>query len=344
MRLSTDSDRLTGPEAQTRSEPTAKAVTRDRFGSPDVLQFTDIPQPCVPADGALVAVHAAGVNQGDALEMRGWPYLARLMGYGIRHPKRRVPGTDLAGTVVAVGDDVDGFEVGDDVVGWGAGAFADIAVVQASMVIQRPMTVNVEEAAAMPTAGVTALQSVRDAARVTPGQRVAVLGASGGVGTFATQIAKAFGAEVTGVSGARNVDLIRSIGADHVLDYTSDDITSHPGRYDVIIDLVGNQPLRSLRRALTRTGTLVVVGGQNPRSLTGMRRFATAAFTSPFTPQRLVPLFSKPNRNDLAELAALITDGAVRPVIGDYFHLPDTADAVRKIETGHATGKIVITN
>lgn len=321
-----------------------KAITRDRFGSPDVLQFSDIPQPSVTTDGALVAVHAAGVNQGDALEMRGWPYLARLMGYGIRHPRQRVPGTDLAGTVVAVGDDVDGIDVGDDVVGWGAGAFADVAVVPASMMIQRPAALSVEEAAAMPTTGVTALQSVRDASRVQPGQHVAVIGASGGVGTFAIQIAKAFGAEVTGVSGTRNVDLVRSIGADHVLDYTRDSITSQTGRYDVIIDLVGDQSLRSLRRALTRAGTLVVVGGRNPRSLTGMRRFAEAAATSPFTRQRLVPLFSKPNRDDLAELAALITDGAVRPVIGDKFHLNDTADAIRRIETGHTTGKIVITN
>lgn len=344
MRFSTESHPFTERKVRTRSEHTMKAITKDRYGSPDVLQFTEIMQPSISAGGALVAVHAAGINRGDALEMRGWPYLARLMGYGLTHPKQRVLGTDLAGTVVAVGDKVNGIDVGDEVVGWGNGALADLAAVPAATMIKRPQALSLEEAAALPTAGVTALQSIRDVARIQPGQHVAVLGASGGVGTFVVQIAKVFGAEVTSVSSTDNLDLVRSIGADHTVDYTRDDITAHSARYDVIIDLVGTQPLRSLRKALRQAGTLVVVGGQNPHSLTGMRRFAAAAATSPLTHQRLVPLFSTPSRSDLADLAALITDGVVRPVIGDRFRLSDTAEAIRKIEAGHSTGKIVVTN
>ena len=323
-------------------DTTMKAITRDRFGSPDVLTFQDIDRPPVPADNVLVEVNAAGVNRGDALEMRGWPYLARLMGYGARHPKHAVLGTDIAGTVVAVGNDVNGVAIGDEIVGFGTGAFAEYAVVPTSMAVQRPDTITAGAAAAIPTTAVAALQAVRDAARVEAGQHVAVIGASGGVGTFAVQIAKVYGAEVTAVAGARNSDLVRSIGADHVVDYTTDDIATHTGRYDVIIDLVGNQPIRALRHALTPTGTFVVVGGQNPRSVTGMQRFAAAAAMSPFTRQRLVPLFSKPNRDDLATVVELAATGAVRPIVGATFHLTDTAEAIRQIETGHSAGRTVV--
>jgi NADPH:quinone reductase-like Zn-dependent oxidoreductase len=290
----------------------------------------------------LVEVHAAGVNRGDALELRGWPYLARLMGYGVRHPKHPVLGTDVAGTVIALSEGVSGIDVGDEIVGFGTGAFAEIALVPASTAVHRPDTISVEEAAAIPTTAVTALQAIRDA-RVEPGHHVAVIGASGGVGTFAVQIAKVYGAEVTGVASTRNADLVRSIGADHVVDYATDDIATHTGRYDVIIDLVGNQPIRSLRRALAPTGVLVVVGGQNPKSVTGMRRFAAAAAMSPFTRQRLVPLFSKPNRDDLDVVIELARTGAVHSVVGRTFDLSDTAEAIRHIETGHGTGRTVVT-
>jgi NADPH:quinone reductase-like Zn-dependent oxidoreductase len=329
--------------SNTRQAFMMKAITRERFGAPDVLQFDDVDWPRFGAGEVLVEVHAAGVNQGDVLELHGWPYLGRLMGYGVRRPKRPVPGTDIAGRVVAVGTDVHGVDVDDEVVGWGTGAFAELATMPANMMIGRPPTVPVEHAAAVPTAGATALQAVRDAGRVKPGQHVLVIGASGGVGTFAVQIAKADGAEVTGVSGPSNVGLVRSIGADHVVDYTHDDITTHIGRYDVIVDLVGNRPLRAIRRALTRTGTLVVVGGQNPRTLTGMRRFAAAAAMSPFTRQRLVALFSKPNRDDLAALIQLVAEGAVRPIVGSTFDLTETAAAFHRVETGHASGKVIVT-
>ncbi len=320
-----------------------KAITRNRFGSPDVLHYVDVERPTLPKGSVLVEVQAAGVNRGDALEMRGWPYIARLMGYGIRRPKHAVLGTDIAGRVVAVDDDVDGVDIGDEIVGFGNGAFAELATVPVARMIVRSEHVSAAEAAAMPTTGVAALQAIRDAGRVDVGQHVAVIGASGGVGTFAVQIAKASGATVTGVAGPRNTDLVRSIGADHVVDYTTDDIGLHDGRYDVIVDLVGSQPIRTLRRALTPTGTLVVVGGQRPRSLTGMQRFASAAAMSPFTRQRLVPLFSKPNRDDLAAVAELVQRGSVRPVLGDMLDLSDTAEAVRRIETGHGTGRTVVT-
>ena len=229
------------------------------------------------------------------------------------------------------------------IVGFGTGAFAEIALMPASTAVHRPDKISAEEAAAIPTTAVTALQAIRDAARVEPGQHVAVIGAAGGVGTFAVQIAKVHGAEVTGVASGRNADLVRSIGADHVIDYATDDIATHSGRYDVIIDLVGTQPIRSLRRALASTGAFVVVGGQNPKSVTGMWRFAAAAAMSPFTRQRLVPLFSKPNRDDLDVVIELARTRAVRPIIGRSFDLNDTAEAIRRIETGHGTGRTVLT-
>lgn len=322
---------------------TMKAITRDRFGSPEVLSFRDIDPPPVPAGSVLVEVTAAGVNRGDALEMRGWPYLARLMGYGARRPKHPVLGTDIAGTVFAVAEGVNGIAIRDEIVGFGTGAFAEYAVVPASMAVHRPDTISADAAAAVPTTAVAALQAVRDAARVVAGQHVAVIGASGGVGTFAVQIAKAHETEVTAVVSARNSDLVRSIGADHVVDYATDDIATHTGRYDVIIDLVGTQPIQALRHALTRNGAFVVVGGQNPQSVTGMRRFTAAAAMSPFTRQRLVPLFSKPDRDDLATVVALAETGAVQPIVGRSVDLADTAEALRHIETGHGIGRTVVT-
>jgi NADPH:quinone reductase-like Zn-dependent oxidoreductase len=245
--------------------------------------------------------------------------------------------------VIALSEGVSGIDIGDEIVGFGMGAFAELAIVPASTAVHRPETISVDEAAAIPTTAVTALQAIRDAARVEPGQHVAVIGASGGVGTFAVQIAREYGAEVTGVASRRNADLVRSIGADHVVDYATDDLATHTGHYDVIIDLVGNQPIRRLRRALAPTGAFVVVGGQNPQSVTGMQRFAAAAAMSPFTRQRLVPLFSKPNRDDLDAVIELARTGAVRPIVGRTFDLSDTAEAIRQIETGHGAGRTVVT-
>jgi NADPH:quinone reductase-like Zn-dependent oxidoreductase len=322
---------------------TMRAITQRRYGAPEVLEYGTVAVPEPADEQVLIEIHAASVNQGDALAMRGWPYAARLT-YGLTRPRRAVPGNDIAGRVVAVGATVEGVEVGDHVVGWAlSGAFAPYTTATATSVVPKPETLSLGQAAAMPTAGVAALQAVRDAGRVSAGIEVLVVGASGGVGTFAVQIAAAHGARVTGVASGRNAELVQSLGAAAVVDYTRDDFTSHTGRYDVIVDLVGNQPIGRVRRALTPTGTLVVVGGDSPHSLTGMRRFAAAAAMSPFSSQRLVPLFSKPAPGDLATLTDMIDAGTLRPVIDRSFDLAEAADAVAHIETGRSRGKVVIT-
>jgi NADPH:quinone reductase-like Zn-dependent oxidoreductase len=321
-----------------------RAIVRNRFGPPDVLEHTDASaRPIVAAGEVLVRVHAAGVNQGDALEQRGWPYVGRLMGYGLRRPKHPIPGTDVAGRVVAVGADVDDLLVGDAVLGWGRGAFAEYSTAPRSALVRKPDGMTFEHAAALPTAGVAALQAVRDAGQVRSGQRVLILGASGGVGTFAVQLAKSHGGHVTATSSSRNLELLRELGADRALDYAVDDVTSGDASYDVIIDLVGHGTLRSFRRVLSDTGTFVVVGGRSPRSVTGMRRFAAAAAMSPFVSQRFVPLFSKPDPGDLDIVVSLAADGRVRPDVDRAFLLVDAAAALRHLETGHARGKVVIT-
>lgn len=322
---------------------TMKAITHRRYGGPDVLEFDTVPRPRPAPDEVFVEVRAAGVNRGDALELRGWPYLARLMGYGATRPRRPVPGTDIAGTVIATGSNVETFDIDDEVVGWAAGgAFAEYTTAAATSVVPKPDALTFEQAVGLPTAAVAALQAVCDAASVSPGMEVLVGGASGAVGTFAVQIAAAYGTRVTGMSSGRNAELVASLGAADVIDYTRDDFTDHSGRYHAIIDLIGNQPLRQVRRALTRKGCLVVVGGQNPHSLTGMRRFASATAMSPFVSQRLVPLFSKPEPDDLATAVKLAATGKVRPVIDRTFDLTDAADAVAHVETGRSRGKVVI--
>ena len=322
---------------------TMRAITQRRYGGPALLELDTVTVPDPAPDQVLIEVHAAGVNQGDALAMRGWPYAARL-GYGIRRPRRPVPGTDIAGRVVAVGTAVRGIAVGDQVVGWAAsGGFAQYATAAATSVVPKPEALTAEQAAALPTAGVAALQAVRDAGKVAPGMEVLVIGASGGVGTFAVQIAAALGARVTGVSSGRNAELVASLGAAAVVDYTRHDFTRHSGHYDLMVDLVGNQPLSHVRRALADKGTLVVVGGDNPRSLTGMRRFAAAAALSPFGSQRLVPLLSRPEAGALGELTGLVATGALRPVIDRRFDLTGAVEALSHIESGRSRGKIVIT-
>ena len=322
---------------------TMHAVTRDRYGPPDVLRFRETAIPAVRDDEVLVRVHAAAVNPADSHATRGVPYIARLMGYGLLRPKHAIPGTDLAGRIDAVGASVTRFQPGDEVFGFATGAFAEYAAVPGRSLVRKPANLTFEQAAAVPTAACTALQGLRDRGRVQPGRRVLIVGASGGVGSFAVQIAKAFGAEATGVTSTRNVDLVRSTGADHVVDYSHEDFTSNGRRYDVILDLAGNQPLSACRRALEPTGTLVVVGGQNARSLTGMGRFARAALMSPLVRQSLRPLFAKQNPSDLAVLNDLIEGGKVLPVIDRAYALADARDALRHVENGHARGKVVIT-
>ena len=319
-----------------------KAIFRDRFGSADVLEFRDLDTPKIGDGEVLVRVHAAGVNPGDCLELKGLPYAARLMGYGLRKPKNQVLGTDVAGRVESVGKKVTRFRPGDEVFGWCDGAFAEYASTPESTLARKPAHLAFEQAAAVPTAAFAALQGLRDVGRIQPQHHVLVVGASGGVGTFAVQIAKALGAEVTGVSSTRNLDLVRSTGADRVIDYSREDFTRNGPHYDLIVDLVGGQPLSSSRRALKRNGTYVVVGGQNAHSITGMERFAKALLISPFVRQRLRPLFSKRSQEDLEVLREFLDAGKVLPVIDGIYDLPDLPEALRYVEAGHARGKVVI--
>lgn len=319
-----------------------KAILQDRYGASDVLQLRDLDVPAVGDDEVLVRVRAAAVNRGDVLAVEGIPYAARLA-YGIGGPKHRVPGTDVGGTVETVGSTVTALKPGDEVFGWTKGAFAQYTSTRGDFVVPKPEQLTFEQAAAAPTAGVTALQALRDVGRIEPGHRVLVVGASGGVGTFAIQIAKASGAEVTGVCSTRNVQLVRSTGADRVIDYTREDFTVQHSRYDLILDMVGREPLSGCRRPLSTGGTYVAVAGSNPRSVTGMTRFASTLLLTPFVRQRLRPLFAQNSPEDLASLSDLLETGRVLPVIDSVYDLRDTPEAIAYVQSGHSRGKVVIT-
>ena len=320
-----------------------RAITQNTYGSPgDVLVLSDIAVPVIRDDEVLVEVHAAAVSGDDWHLMRGEPYAARLA-TGLRKPKHRVPGRDVAGRVRAIGSAVTALRPGDEVFGWCDGAFAEHVAVPAGQLVVKPTNLTLEQAAVVPISGFTALQAVRDVGRVKPGHHVLVIGASGGVGTFAVQIAKAFGASVTGVCSTTNTDLVRSIGADHVVDYTLEDFAQHSQRYDVIIDLVGNRSLSDLRRALARRGTLVLVGGTGGRWFKGTHRFFGALVVSPFVRQRLRPLIHQDRKSDLATLKVLIEAGKLSPVVSAYFSLAELPEATRHFAQGHARGKIAIT-
>jgi NADPH:quinone reductase-like Zn-dependent oxidoreductase len=276
--------------------------------------------------------------------MAGLPYLMRVMGYGLRRPKNLVPGLDVAGTVAAVGADVTRFEVGDEIFGIGQGSFADYASAREDKLAHKPANLTFDQAAAVPVSGLTALQALTDVGRVEPGQHVLIVGASGGVGTFAVPIAKALGAEVTGVCSTAKVELVRSIGADHVIDYTQDDFANGAQRYDLILDIGGNSPLSRLRRALTASGTLVIVGGEDGGRWTGgFGRQLRAVALSPFVRQRLTMKTPKEHYADLERLARLIEGSGLAPSIDRTYALRESPDAMRRLETGQARGKLVIT-
>ncbi len=323
----------------TTAPTTTRTVRLDRYGSPTGLRQRTADLPAPADDQVVIRVRAAGINRGDGLAIAGLPYAARLS-YGLTRPKRPVPGTDVAGTVVSVGADVTAWRPGDDVLGWAVGAFAEHAVAAASSLLAKPDGLTFEEAAAIPTAAVTALQALR-AGGIDTARRVLVLGASGGVGSFVVQLAAAAGAEVTGVCSTRNLELVRSFGADRVVDYTSDDVAELRG-YDLVVDLVGQIPLARARRIAERGGSYIVVGGGKARTLTGMRRFAAAAVLSPFVPQRLRPLFATPRREDLATVLSHVADGSVRPSVEAAYDLRDAADAVDFVHRGKARGKVVL--
>jgi NADPH:quinone reductase-like Zn-dependent oxidoreductase len=317
------------------TERTMKAVLNREYGPADDLRLEEVARPAIDEDQVLVRVKAASVNPFDWHVMRGEPYLVRLM-MGLRRQKGNgIPGGDAAGTVEAVGANVTEFGPGDEVFGSCDGTFAEYAVGRERNFVAKPANLSVEQAAAIPCAGVTALQAVRDHALVQARQRVLVNGAGGGVGTFAVQIAKAFGAHVTGVCSTGNLELVRSLGADEVVDYTADDFT-RSGRYDVIIDNVGNRSLWALRRALTPTGTLVVVGG-------GLSRKLRAKLLNRFVEQRLAGFIAKIVKQDMVALKELIESGDVAPAVDRTYPLCEAPEAIRYVETGHARGKVVIT-
>jgi len=319
-----------------------KAITYHSYGSADVLGLEDVALPSITDDELLVRVGAASINRADWFMLSGTPYLLRLMA-GLRRPRHPVPGRDLAGTVEAVGKRVTDFRPGDEVYAEiTGGAYAEYARVPQALAAHKPTNLTFEEAATVPLAGNTALQGMRDLAKVGPGQRVLVNGASGGVGTFAVQIAAALGAEVTGVCSTRNVDLVRSLGATHVIDYTNEDFTAGGRRYDVILDLVGNHSLRACRRALTPTGTLVLSSGSGNRVTGPIGRMIRALAMSTVVRQRLVVLTVRPGREHLDALTALIEAGKVVPVVERTFPLAGAADAFRHYADAHPRSKIVI--
>ena len=322
---------------------TMKATVRDAYGSVDVLRVGEIDTPVAGDGEVLVRVVAAGVDQGVWHVMEGMPYAMRLAGFGIRAPKNPLLGYDLAGHVDAVGSGVTAFGPGDEVFGTCRGSFAEFAVARVDRLATKPARVSFEQAAATPTSGYAALQAVRDHGKVRAGQKVLVIGASGGVGTFAVQIAKTDGAEVTGVCSAAKVDLVRSIGADHVIDYSTEDFADGQNRYDVILDIAGGRSLSDLRNALTPQGTLVIVGGERAGNWLGMRNQLRAAATSPFVGQKLCFFIAKQRSQDLEELRKLLESGAITPVVDRTFPLDGVPDAIRYLRDGRARGKLVVT-
>jgi NADPH:quinone reductase-like Zn-dependent oxidoreductase len=327
----------------TTEETTMQAIVHTRFGAPaDVLELREVARP-EPGDGeALVRVRAAGLHRGDWLIARGQPYVARPS-YGFRTPKHPGAGIDVAGVVEAIGAGVTGFAPGDEVFGFTQGAFAEYAVVAADALAPKPAAIGFDQAAVVPTSGFAALQAVRDAGEVRSGQKVLVIGASGGVGGFAVQIAKAIGAEVTGVASTKNLDMVRSLGADHVIDYTQERIGDGGRRFDVIIDTAGNRSLSELRGALVPKGTLVIVGGTGGKWLMGFGRTIRGALLSPFVGHRIRPLLSKPTHDDLLVLQRYLEDGALTPVIDRTYPLDAVPEAVGRFEGGHGGGKAAIT-
>lgn len=320
-----------------------KAIVRDRYGTSSALELRDVEQPTPGKGEVLIAVRAAGLARGVLHVMTGTPYLMRIAGFGVLRPKRPVIGMDVAGTVVAVGPETSRFEVGDEVFGIAAGSFAEFAVAREDKLAVKPAALSFEQAAAMPVSGLTALRAL-DASGATSGSTVLVVGASGGVGTYIVQIAVALGAKVTGVASTPKLDLVLSLGAAAVIDYTTKDFADSGDTYDVVIDIGGMTSLSRLRRALTPHGTLVIVGGENGGTWNpGMGRQLAATVLSPFVGQRLTSVLNKEHYTGLERLAELVETGALTPSIERNFALVDAPEAVRRLETGSVRGQVVIT-
>jgi NADPH:quinone reductase-like Zn-dependent oxidoreductase len=319
-----------------------KAVVYHRYGSPDVLSCEEVETPPPDSGQVLVKMHAASVNPLDWHFMRGTPYFLRLMA-GLRKPKQTRLGVDVAGEVVSIGANATRFKPGEVVFGACRGAFAEYVCVRESELAVKPENVTFEQAASVPIAALTALQALRDHGHVEPGQRVLINGAAGGVGTFGVQIAKVLGAQVTGVCSTGNLDLVRSIGADRVVDYTRQDFTTDADRYDVLLDCVGNRPLSACRRVLARDGKYLGIGGPNERWMIGtLLQTMAAAAVSRFRSQKVIPVLAKNRKEDLAMVAEWIAAGKVRPVIDRRYAMRDIAAAIVYVEAGHARGKVII--
>jgi NADPH:quinone reductase-like Zn-dependent oxidoreductase len=320
-----------------------RAVVQDAYGGPDVLRVAELERPEPGPDEVLIRVRAAGLDRGVWHLMTGLPYLVRGMGYGLRRPRNPVPGMDLAGTVEAIGADVDGVRPGDDVFGLADGSFAEYVVTRPERIEVKPDPLSFEQAAAVPVSGLTALQAVRDEARVEAGQSVLVLGAGGGVGSFAVQLARAAGARVTGVASGAKADLVRALGADDVVDYTREDVTDGRRTWDVILDLAGNRPLRRLRRALAPRGTLVIIGGEaGGRWFGGMERSLAATLLSPLVRQTLRAQFPRKLEGGLRVLREHVEAGRVRPAVEAIYPFERAADALRDLVAGRIRGKAVL--
>jgi NADPH:quinone reductase-like Zn-dependent oxidoreductase len=317
-----------------------KAIVQDRYGSEGVLRLEEIDRPTAGDGDVLVRVQAASIHLGDRILMSGSPFVMR-MATGLRRPKQPIPGTDIAGTIEAVGSDVTTLKVGDEVLGWGAGAFAELMAASEDQFIPKPSGLTFEQAAAIGVSATTALQLLRDDGHVQPGQQVLINGASGGVGTFAVQIAKAMGAVVTGVTSTRNLDLVRSIGADHVIDYTQVDFREGGARYDLILDNVGDRSMAATRRALAPTGMLISNGGGHAGGKLG--RVIRGMVASMIVRQQAKPTVKTTNRDDLAAVATLVEAGELTPVVDQSYPLTETAAAIRRVGTGRTRGTLVIT-
>jgi NADPH:quinone reductase-like Zn-dependent oxidoreductase len=321
-----------------------KAIVNTQYGLPDVLQLKEVERPTPKANQVLVKVHAASVNAGDWILLRGESLLVRLMAGGLQKPKNTILGNDIAGRVEAVGKDVTQFKVGEAVFGdisaSGSGGFAEYVCVPETALAPKPINLSFEEAAAVPVAAITALQGLRDKGKLQPGQKVLVNGASGGVGTYMVQLAKAFGAEVTAVCSTRNLEMVRSLGADHVIDYTKQDFTQMPQRYDLIIAVNGQHSIFAYKRALTPTGTYVAVGGTMKQIFEGL---LLGPFVAMLGKNKIASLTAAPTQKDLLALKALLEAGKLRPVIDRCYPLSETAEALRYLGNVHASGKVVIT-
>jgi NADPH:quinone reductase-like Zn-dependent oxidoreductase len=321
-----------------------KAIVQDRYGSVDVLELRDVEKPQPGDDEVLIRVHAAGVDPGVWHLMTGLPYMVRVMGFGFRKPKIRIRGVDAAGTVEAAGRNVIRLKQGEQVYGTCDGSFAEYACAKAERFAPKPSNLTFEQAAAVPVSGMTALNGLRDAGKLQPGQEVLIISAAGGVGTYAVQLAKAFEARVTGVCSTSKAELVRAIGADEVIDYTREDFTHGSRQFDLILDTAGRRPLSQLRRALRPQGTLVIVGGEGGDPwLGGFQRQIFAPVRSLFTEQKLLGLISKESHKDLLTLRDLIEAGKLTPIIDRTYPLSDAPHAIRYLEQGHARGKVVLT-